>query len=391
MDVQNIFEYPLPIINKDVNKIIIETSKFYQGNIVIKNDGEGTLEGRIMTSSNFLSFDTEYFTGNYIEITYTIDLGVYNTDNKIVTEAFIMSNGGEHIIEFFIKRIPYILSTEDGHKIITIKDFFSFSKKNPYSALSLFKSHSFKEWLNSINYEYIDLYIHFLNDPNIERGIDSFFILNKLKYKPTLSLISDKVNINLNPYINKKYMGFISIKRSGQGYIEDRLLIKNKAKWLKIEKEYITSADFKSNNTISIGYSIDESLINKKVEYDTLLLEGGEGSINVTVSILNYLNVCFEKDYMDIKDTGYIIINNYSEDEVYVELVPKDSFLKFEKVIYKVGRYLRVSFNVKLSPLQIAQRSLKKRPIFKTEVLVTSYYKGEAYKKNLNLVIGNFI
>lgn len=390
MDVTKLFELPLPIINKDESKIFIETSKSYEGTLTIKNDGGGTLEGRITSNSYFLVFEPEYFTGNNSNINYTVDLSVINVNDKIHTNAVIISNGGEHTIEFIIKIVPHVINTIEGHKITSIKDFLQYSKKHPVSSRKLFVNHEFMMWLYNLEYEHMDLYEHFRADPNKERGLNNFFIFNKLKRNIYLSLLGEDINIKINPYINKIYTGIISVKRSGQGFIDEKICVKNKSSWIKLEKQTILSSDFKINDTIGIAYTIDKSSIKKKVERDSLFLENGKGCINITVTTINFLDVSLERKFIDLIDSGNLLIYNNSGENIIIELITKDDFVKFDGTMFKVNKHAKIPFNIKLSAIQLAQKNIKKKPVFDTEIYVKSFFNGETYFKTLKLTVGNF-
>ena len=391
MDVKNLFEYPLPIINKEQNKIFIEASKIHKGTLTIKNDGGSVLEGRIMSNSHFLVFEPEYFNGNICEIDYTMDLNIYNTEDMIHADAVIVSNGGEHTIKFLIKITPHILETKEGHKITSLKDYLTLYKKNSIAAKQLFASYDFMVWLYESGYEYMDLYEHFKSDANKERGLNNFFIFNKLKNKSILSLKDEDINIKINPYVGKIYTGVITVKKVGFGFIQEKLVLENKSPWLKLEKEEITAGDFKTSDTINIAYTIDKSLIRKNIENDTVMLTNGIGKVNVSVAVSKFLGVKLEREYIDIKDNGYIIVNNYSGQPIDIEIIPKDSFLKFESNAYKINRNVKLEFNIKLSKTQLLfQKSIIKKPIFETEIDVKSYFQDKTYIKTLKLTVGNF-
>ena len=77
MDYKEQFERELPIINKDNDKIYIETSNNCEGTINIINDGGGELIGKIMSNSRFISFEPEEFKGNDAIINFYINLDTY--------------------------------------------------------------------------------------------------------------------------------------------------------------------------------------------------------------------------------------------------------------------------------------------------------------------------
>lgn len=390
MDVINLFEYPLPILNKEQNKIFIEASKNYKGTLTIKNDGGGVLEGRIMSNSHFLIFEPEHFSGNICEINYTMDLNIYNTEDTIHADAVIVSNGGEHTIKFLVKIAPHILESKEGYKITSLKDFLNLYKKNPTIAKQLFVSYDFMVWLYESGYEYMDLYEHFKSDANKERGLNNFFIFNKLKHKSTLVLVEEDIHIKINPYVDKIYTGVITVRKLGFGFVEESLLLRDNSAWLKLEREKITSSDFKTSDTINLAYTIDKSLIGKSVESDTVMITNGSGSVNIAVTILKFLNVKLEKTYIDSKEDGYIVANNYSGQLINIEVIPRDNFVKFGKAVYEIDKNMKIPFSVKMSAMQLLQKSILKNPIFETEIDVKSHFQDKTYIKTLKLTVGNF-
>jgi len=393
VDVIDLFEYPLPVINKDQNKIFIESSKTHKGTLVIKNDGGGILEGRIMSNSHFLVFEPEYFNGNTCDIDYIMDLNNYKAGDTLHADAVIVSNGGEHTIRFLIKVTPHILETKEKYKITTLKDFLNLYKKNPTVAKQLFVSYDFMVWLYESGYEYMDLYEHFKNDANKERGLNNFFVFNKLKSKSMLNLEEENINMKISPYIDKIHTGVITVKKIGFGFIEDELCLKNNSKWFKLEKKKIISSDFKTSDTINLAYTIDKSLIKKNVENDTIMIANSnniKSKVNISVVVLKFLNVKLERGYIDSKDTGYVLINNRSGQTIDIEISPKDNFIKFENINHQIEKNTKIPFVVKLSKMQLLQKSITKKPVFETEIYVKSYFQDKIYIKTLKVTVGNF-
>lgn len=384
MEFKEQFERPLPIINKDVDKIYLETSNNCEGSLTIKNDSGGEIMGRIMSNSRFLTFEPAYFEGNNSNISFYVNLDIYNPGDIFRTNAVIMSNGGEHTIEFTVKIIPYAINTKEGISISNLNQFYNYAKKHPISARGLFTNHEFMMWLHASGYEYMDLYEKFAMDSNKERALDNFLLLNKLKYKADIEFETDEIQVSVPCFNNDMVHGIISIRKTGWGYIHGEL--KNNKTWLYLGKNTINSSDFDDENKTYINYSVDPLNFRSKVNYDKIICNGKELMIKAVK--MDFIKAGIERNFLSYKDMSYILLENNTEDKLQVNIYTRDNFVKFESIKYFIDKKSSIPFRIDMPVIISAQHALKKQSSMASEICVESTYKGKTFRKIFRITIG---
>ncbi|MCL1997012.1 MAG: DUF5717 family protein [Defluviitaleaceae bacterium] len=395
MNVLDYFENELPIISVNHNgvseqretTINLQSSPTEErvGKIIIENIGAGTLKGSIYSNSTVV-FDVPHFNGNNIETRYSLNLPL-NAPKEICTNVTIASNGGEHTIKFIINVLPPVLFTE-GFSINDMDSFYKLWVQNPSFAKKIFMKHDFYLWLHTINYEYIDIYEQFRNDVNKERGINNFFVLNKLKNPTTTSLYEEKIQMALDPFKIEPCTGKVRVRRHGEGFTDETL--KCNVPWVIFRKSSVTTADFKQSNEIEIDYEIDRKLINKRVQYGTISLETGTGEVQIKAQVLNLVDIRLNKNYAGIKDDLFLYIKNNTKEPLRIEIAPRDNFVKFDKNLYIIKTEEAIPFGLRLSTLQTAQKSIRKQPVFQSFIRVKSHYRDKKFFQDIELLVGDF-
>lgn len=386
MDFKEQFEKPLPMINRDNKKIYIETSGNCEGSFLIKNDGGSIISGKVMSNSRFISFEPENFHGNDSKINFYIDLELYKPGDVFKSNVVILSNGGEHTMEFHIKVTPYALETKEGIKITSLKEFYRYAKEYPIQARMLFSNHEFMMWLYTSGYEYMDLYEKFLLDTNKERALDNFLIMNKLKKKADIEFMDKSISIDIPTFQTNSVKGVIPVKRIGLGYIEKN--IKHSASWLNIEQDKISSLDFDSDNIAYIPYSIEPIQLKNNANFDKVTI--GEKSICFKAIKTEYLKITFDREFLGFKDSGNLIIKNNSGNKVPVNIYTKDNFIKFEGTKYYIDDFARIPFYVDVPVMLTARLSISKQPSLESELYIESVFNEKIFTKTIKIVIGSF-
>ena len=388
MDFKKQFDAPLPRINKDNKEIHIETSGSYSAKLQLKNDGGGILSGKIMSNSSSIKFEPEDFSGNNNEISFQIDTHMYAIGDTLRTNAVVLSNGGEHSIDFIVKIVPYAIETKEGVKIAGLDEFFSYSDQYPDAARTLFTSHEFMMWLHSSGYEFMDLYEKLVDGANKEKALENFLIFNGYKQKADISIADSMVTVKLPPFSKEVYTGNITLIKNGTGFIDLSMVVENKSPWLKLEKEKLAAGDFDETNTAFISFFIDPAKMEKNLCIDKISI--GSHEVIITAIKINYIEATLESEFISTKAASYILIKNNSGSRLTVDILPKDSFLKFESTRYYIKESAKIPFNVELSAIQSAQISLLKQPEIKTHIIIDTVFNKKAYAKKLDLTIGSF-
>ncbi len=389
-DILKQFEYPLPVIQVDTDNISIETSECFEGGFCVSNIGGGELFGTITSNSHGLEFSPTEFRGNNIKITYRFNLDIYKKGDTIHTSALITSNGGEAIIPVLIKIIPPAVIAKDGSRLGTLKDFLLYVKKSPVESRKLFSQKEFLMWLLSMNYEHMDMYEHFARDPNKERAIDNFLVLNGLKNKAEISVIENRLSTRIRPAETDAVTGVIPLRLKGWGYLDERIEIINSkdTPWIKLMTDSITAADFDEAGFFEASYIIYPNLLRQKFASATLRLVNTNTNIFVNVCKENPLDLSLSRQSFGFEDMGRIIVINNTFKDMMLEVLAEDTFIKFEGKRYLVSGYAEIPFSVRLTGLAAAQFALKKQPVLETFITVKAYVDEKPFKKVLKVFIG---
>ena len=104
MDYIKMLEQPLPILDIKEDNAYVEICNNHTGSFFVKNKGQNKLEGNVLSDNSNLVFDKDLFEGN-CEIKYNINIEKFKPDDEFFAKGIIISNGGEHVINFHIKII----------------------------------------------------------------------------------------------------------------------------------------------------------------------------------------------------------------------------------------------------------------------------------------------
>lgn len=388
MSLNNIFEYPLPKIQVDLQKISINTSNQTEGKFNIKNIGGGELKGQVLTNTNCIILHNEVFESNNIDIHYYITPSIYNNGDFIKSEIIIISNGGEIIIPIEIKIFKSNYLQYVNNKFYTIKEFYDFYTKNHKEAIKLFNSFEFVIWLKNIKFKHIDIVENFLKDSNKQRAIDNFFVLSKVKEKASFFILENKIIYDYYT-LNDETFGNIKLKLDGQGYFENKILKDNNCDWFFIQNEIINSKDFDENGEFNLKYKIIKHYIKNLFQKTKIKFSNKAEFIDIEIYKKFPINFVLEKYYYEMFDTGIFKIYNNFYENVFIEILPKDTFIKFEKEKYLIKEYQEIKFNIKITGFLKAQIDFNKTPFISTDILINAIIKNKVFKFKKTIFIGN--
>ena len=386
MDLMQQFEYPLPHLKVNTDKLAVEVSGPYQGTLQISNEGGSTLEGALLSNSPFLWFPSQYFSGNKLTLEYEIQLDVYKPGDILYSSIVVMSNGGEKVIPVVVKIIPPAIVTKEEFVIADLKDFMAYAKRYANQARQLFTTQEFMMWLLSINYEYMDIYDDLARDPNKERALENFFILSKLKNKVTLFTDMNRMECIVNPHSTDPVEMKLEVKKMGWGYVEEEIKTQG-APWLSAP-EVLKTADFDSNDTAQIPCVFYPERCLKVNTQGKITI--GSLSVKVRMHKKQEIELALSKEFCAFQDTAELLVTNNTGTDASVEITPKDSYVRFEGKRYFVGEYLSIPFSVKVPTIQTVQMSIKKQPVLTTEISIAVSCAGQIVRKTLPITIGEF-
>lgn len=390
MDFKNFFEYPLPKIKIDVEKIFINMNEVKHGTINIKNIGGGNLSGKIVSSTDYIIFQREDFNGNNISIEYHIVPSLYYSSAFMKSEIMIISNGGEVYIPVFITLQNFDYLKCGKEKIQTIKEFYQYFLKNHIEAIMIFYSYEFIIWLKKINYKHIDIVDELLKNSNKQRAIDNFFVISNVKKKSYIEI--EKTNFKYKYFDTKDtedIVGYIPLKLIGEGYFEEDIILKEDVDFIRLLNKKVTNKDFDKDGYFYVKFKIIKSKLISSFEIQEILFNNMNKNVTIEIIKKSPIEVIFERQYFENIDKGIIKVINNTGKDVALEIISKDDFIKFKCERYLIGEYAEIKFDVKLTGFLKTQMDFTKRPNLESEIFIRAYIEDKVCKIKNNIYVGN--
>ncbi len=391
MDIYEELEYTLPVLKVNTDNIKIEAYKYFESSFNVQNIGGSLLKGELISDCPEISFDSLFFEGNKCEIKYFADLKSLKPLEEKKARIIVISNGGQAIINVSIKTIPPFLSTKTDMKISDLNELYEYYKYFPTEARFLFSSRDFMFWLKEIDYKNMELYEHFIKDPNKERGLDSFFRANGIGNRVFLEFTQDKYILKLKEYDKDVSSHTVVVNKKGFGYIKTNLKTVNNSNWINLETRDISSLDFESKDYANVNFFINAKNIKSDFVSDSILLEDYKKELKIEIYKKAVINVKLSKQSFEYEDMGFLIVeNNYFKD-ITLEVVTENNFVKFEGKTYLVGNRAEIKFDIKVSAFAGAQAALKRQPVLRTSLIVRAFLEDRVVIREIKFSIGNII
>ena len=372
-------EYPLPHLWLDTERIVIETSGGHTGSFVVENRGGSELAGTITSNSRSIAFSPPYFRGNRVEVTYVLNLEIYKQGDVLFTSVLIMSNGGEAIVPVEIRVVPPAVQTRDGNRLSTLEDYLLYVQSHPVPSRQLFTQHDFMAWLMSMGYEHMEMYEHLTRDPNKERAVDHFLILNKLKTKSEIMIETPSLSVPVKTEADET--GTIILWRTDWGYLDAAFFLSEDVPWLKLSKTRLTGADFGADDRAEVFFVVTAKALRSRRQTARVgvYAEGMHvGDVVITAVRSQALVATANREAYGYMDEGALLLVNNTGADLMVEIAPMDAYIKFEGKRYFIGEKAEIPFSVRLAGLKAAQANMAKRMTVPTEIQVRAKH-GESY------------
>ncbi|MCL2753240.1 MAG: DUF5717 family protein [Defluviitaleaceae bacterium] len=377
-------QFPAPKLNISERKISLRGFGLIYGNVEISNAGEGNLVGSILPVADFLSFSPKNFEGNRIDAEYTLDLT--GLSGEIITSAVVVTNGGEKTIDFHIAINPPDVLTWEGYVMTEISDFASYAREHPIAARSLFGRQDFMLWLINMNYPAMDIYERFIKDPNKERALDNFLVFNGAKVKAKI-LAETKDAAHSISISDDVVTGSIVLRKTTWGFAEAAIEVEGEKKWIKLDKNKITSADFDSENLCQAHYIIfPEHSTGRETAVITLNADGIEQKIHIRASFAAAFSARLDKQSFFFEDKGKLIVENNTGHDLLID-ISCENFVKFAAKRYHISKTAEIDFEIKFSSFKTATMSFKRQNYAESYINVVSINGGKSYSKKMQLTL----
>ena len=391
----NRFDFPLPRLDISTDIIDIETNDKHEGSFTIKNTGGGTLSGQILSRCAGLVFSPAEWVGNTQIVSYTFnaaDAGL-TTGQSMESHVYISSNGGEKKLPVTAKLTKMSITTAEGYTITNLQEFFEYANNYPAQARRLFVDSEFYMLLLATGYAYMEVYESLHKDANRERALDNFFILSGLKGKTTFYIESKNLKFIQNPNENQLLYGHITVQKSDNGYVEAPITVRDNSPWLNFYASKLVQNDFKETLATMVNFSIDPMQINGTYARELVTI-GTQPTVENTAEIVYRraapIVLRLNRTTYSYEDKGVIHVTNNTGKDMKVEIHCPESYVRFSARSYLVGAYGEIPFNIKLSAFLSAQLFFRKLPYMRTAIEVRVNAQGQAYRKLLPIIVGQW-
>ena len=358
--------FPLPKLNVSETKISLRGTGIIYGQFEIFNEAEGELYGEILQTSDFISFFPQTFEANRVTVQYSIDLT--GISGEIQTAAVIKTNGGERVIDFFITANRPDVLERDGFVMAEIADFAEYARAHPAKARKLFLRGEFMEWLISLGYPGMQMYENFLNDPNKERAVDNFLVLNGCKQKAAI-MLADKDLYHKIGLWEDVVTGSIKMKKTAWGFAEGTLEVTKGANWLKLTKDKVISSDFDGQSMAEVHYMVMANEVKGRDTAQVVLND--DEKIDIRVSPAQAFEARLDKQSFFFEDDGKLMVTNNTGRDIFIE-ISCENFVRFEAKRYLINKYTQIDFSVKYTNFRASSLSFKKQTHAQSYIQITA-------------------
>jgi len=376
-----------PVLSVSVNELKLEIAAFsvYTGAFKINNEGKGKLKGRIISKNGYVTFNPEEFEANEQVIIYRIDTKELLKDNHYTDYWLIESNGGEKEILADISISYPLLIIDDKNTIADLKEFASYAKNNWSNAKEIFFSPLFLSWIYHNNDTMvINIYKQVSELTDKDWALEYFFRLTALKQIPALWIKEDERNIELMPANKLPLLKTLVLHKRGWGLLEGE--IKTDVNWIRVKKNHFNLADFE-NNRLIIDYEILPDKIKNRVSFGKIIIQYEDKEIIYHIKLLrkDELMFSFSKKSYKQEDVGVLIVNNYTGEDLLLEIIPKDPWIIFEAKKYIIGKYAEIPFRVHMTRWH--KMGLGKLPYYDTFIEILANTKRKRLKQKMIKII----
>jgi len=389
------FDFPLPRLDISTDCIDIETNDKHEGSFTIKNTGGGTLSGQILSRCAGLIFEPTEWVGNMQTVAFTFnaaDAGL-TTGQSMESHVYISSNGGEIKLPVAAKLTRMSIVTAEGYAITNLQEFYEYAQDYPAQARRLFVESEFYMLLLATGYAYMEVYESLHKDPNRERSMDNFFILSGLKGKTTFDLADTGLKFVQNLNDNDLLYGHITVQKSDNGYVEAPITLRDNAPWLNFYASKLVQSDFKETLGTMVNFSIDPMQVNGTYARELVTIgtqPTPENTVEIEYRRATPLVLRLDRAAYGYGDRGAIQVTNNTGKDMKIEVHCPDSYVRFSARSYLVGAYGQIPFNIKLSAFLSTQLFFRKLPYMKTNIEVRANVQGQAYRKLLPIIVGQW-
>ena len=256
---------------------VIGYGRIHQGDLRINSENRLAFRGLVYSSDSRVSLKSGYFTGESAVISYEVDAR-HLEEGECVSGVFtLVSNGGEFTVPYCF-RVQVAEASRFG-RLETARQFGEMAQAEPDTALRLFESDEFAR-LPFMQDMGIRAVCDGLRRGGSRRGaLEEFLVAVGAKERVRLLAAAEP---RFYTGTGEEQTDCLTISRNTWGYVACR--VHSDARFLAVEKENLTDADF-VGNSCELRYRILPQYLHRGKNFGKITVSGVHGRLELPVTV----------------------------------------------------------------------------------------------------------
>ncbi|MDR1638421.1 MAG: DUF5717 family protein [Clostridiales bacterium] len=385
MEISRSLEHPLPILSVGTGRIESFSGASFRQAISISNRGGGVLEGDAFCNSRLVSIVPPSFAGNSASLEARADLSSLSPGESLKTSIFIVTTGGEVEIPLILTYETYIMLGD--RKIASVTDLSNCARDRFTETALFFRKPEFRAFLLRLEPDLLGVYDMFASDHEPAFSLESFLRTVAGKAPPVLEAQAKSLSLPLGPFQKDPIELKVPVKLSGWGRLDDWTKIEGGDGWLSVPIS--ASRALAGADAGNVAILAEPSRILAKRAYASVwLARNPEAKVTVEAARLPIFKAYASKESYAPDQEGTLFIENFTGTDILAEIMPDESFLRFDARRYPVGKRAEIQFSVRLTAMQAL--ALRRQMMIETYVGVRVISKGEARIQRITVGIAEW-
>lgn len=314
------FEYELPSLSSSVEEIdiTIEAGKQFEGNFLISNSANRTMNGILYSSSRLLTFECNTFSGKDNTITYRFNASYLSPSDIVKGNITIVSDCGEIMVPFIVTILAPAITSSIG-RIKNLFEFANLARMDWTEAKKVFRSEEFEKIVLKKEERHHVIYQSLVKSISTSQALEEFLIAVNKKSKVNLKIDKLKLEYDIS---NENVMDKLVITKNNWGYAEIR--VSTDAPFIQLEQKFLWADSFIGNNH-NISFILNADKLRPGKNYGLIWIKTAYQEIAVELVCRKHKSVASEvkdsqqsmrvnnnlsRSYLDFR-TGLITVNEY--------------------------------------------------------------------------------
>ncbi|MBP5159247.1 MAG: hypothetical protein ILP10_03000, partial [Lachnospiraceae bacterium] len=275
---KGIFTYePADLVISELEvSIRVETGRTFCGTFSVSNSADTPLKGIVCSSSSYLSFRDNSFSGKENIIEYVFDATSLYAGDVVKDSIIVISECGEESLPFEARVTPPSCESSVG----SIRDSFHFAnlaKTSWEEAQLVFMTESFERVLAYYDRSHVELYRHLKEGNSSPVAMEEFLIA--LHKKRRINFFADRTQVELDDSASDEGAKIV-LSKDSWGFAELRL--RTEEAFISLPANRISTFDFEGDSYV-LRFGIDASKLHAGKNFGRIAIETAAQRLEVNV------------------------------------------------------------------------------------------------------------